>query len=111
MEALCGPMGRSGDVRAFGETTWNRWNRNRPIASKVETDRAGMEHFYMHFNAEGSKEKGVVQVQMTRLKGESEWEYRVLALDVPGRQRIYLENKEKVGINKKGGKMFGVRWW
>lgn len=112
IEALCGNMGSGGDIKAYGESsTWNKWNRNRPLASREETDRAGHEHLHMHFHAEGTRAEGVVQVHMTRLKGESEWEYQLLALDMPGRQRIFLENAEKMGVDKKGGKMFGVKWW
>jgi len=111
VEALCGSMGQGREIRAFGEATWNRWNRNRPIASKTEVDRAGMEHLRMHFHAEGPRGKGTVQVHMVRPKDGYEWEYHLLALDVPGRQRIVVESREKAGIDKKGGKMFGVKWW
>jgi import inner membrane translocase subunit TIM21 len=111
IDTLCGPMGRGKDISAYGETTWNKWNRNRPIASRTEMDRAGMEHLYMHFHAEGPKAKGTVQVHMVRPHGSNEWEYHVLALDVPGRQRVWVENKEKAGIDKKGRRMFGVKWW
>jgi import inner membrane translocase subunit TIM21 len=111
IEVLCGSMGNGRDISAYGETTWNRWNRNRPIASRTETDRAGMEHLYMHFHVEGRKATGTVQVHMVRPKGSHEWEYHLLALDVPGRQRILVESKEKAGIDKKGARMFGVKWW
>jgi len=79
----------------------------------MTTDRLGAEHWHIHFYVEGSAEKGVVKVHMVREEGAGkEWEYRVLALDVPGRERIWLENREKVaGVDKKGGKMFGVKWW
>lgn len=65
----------------------------------------------MHFHAEGPKAKGTVTVHMVRPKGGYEFEYHLLSLDVPGRSRIVVESKEKVGIDKKGGKMFGVKWW
>jgi import inner membrane translocase subunit TIM21 len=110
-DALCGSMGQGRDISAYGETTWNRWNRNRPIASRTHSDRAGIDHLNMHFHAEGPKAKGTVQVHMVRPHGSHEWEYHTLALDVPGRQRIWVENKEKAGIDKKGGTMFGVKWW
>ncbi|KIW05838.1 uncharacterized protein PV09_03042 [Verruconis gallopava] len=111
VDILCGPMGTGKQISAYGETTWNRWNRNRPIASRTETDRTGTEHLHMHFHVEGPKNKGVVRVHMIRLQGSNEWEYYLLALDVPGRDRVVLESKEKAGIDKKGGKMFGVKWW
>src|SRR6266480_2309456 len=58
-------LGDSKKIRAYGESTWNRWTRNRHIA-----------------------------------------------LDVPGDQRIYLENADtEQWESKKSGKMFGVRWW
>jgi import inner membrane translocase subunit TIM21 len=65
----------------------------------------------MHFNVEGPEAKGVVNVHMVKMQGENEWEYRFLALDVPGHQRIWVENRENAVMDKKSGKMFGVRWW
>jgi len=53
-----------------------------------------------------------VQVHVTKKPGEREWEYRLLALDVPGQQRVYLENADAsvIGMKRGQGKMFGVRW-
>ncbi|KAF2395711.1 inner membrane translocase subunit tim21 [Trichodelitschia bisporula] len=103
-------LGSRRDIKAYGESSWNRWNRNRAIASRRETDRMGTEHFYMHFNVEGPLSRGVAQVHLTKRKGDDEWEYRLLALDVEGHQRIYLENSD-AKFDKRSGKMFGVRWW
>ena len=99
------------EVKAYGEPSWSRWARNRMIASRLEKDRAGMEHLHMHFYVEGPEAKGTVNVHMTRQPGEKEFEYRMLALDVPGRQRYYLENADAQKVDqRKQGKMFGVRW-
>lgn len=35
------------DIEAHGEPSWSRWARNRVIASRLETDRAGVEHLHM----------------------------------------------------------------
>jgi import inner membrane translocase subunit TIM21 len=99
------------DVKAYGEPSWSRWARNRTIASRLEKDRAGVEHLHMHFYVEGEKAKGTVNLHMTRQPGEKEFEYRMLALDVPGKQRYYLENADaKMVDQRKQGKMFGVSW-
>lgn len=99
------------EISAYGEPSWSRWARNRTIASRNETDRAGVEHLHMHFYVEGPAAKGTVQVHMSRLPGQSDFEYRMLGLDVPGHQRYYLENADgKLLDQRKQGKMFGVRW-
>lgn len=99
------------EIEAHGEPSWSRWARNRTIASRHETDRAGIEHTYLHFYVTGPVTEGTVQVHVTKKPGEKEWEYRLLALDVPGRQRYYLENADAGLLSqRKQGKMFGVRW-
>ena len=98
------------DIKAYGEPSWSRWARNRTIASRLEKDKAGIEHFYMHFYVEGPVAKGTVNLHMTKRPGE-EFQYQVLALDVPGKQRHYLQNSAGAKLDqRKQGKMFGVRW-
>ncbi|KAK4972526.1 mitochondrial import inner membrane translocase subunit tim21 [Elasticomyces elasticus] len=106
--------GRSGgrDVKAYGEPSWSRWARNRMIASRTETDKLGTEHLYMHFYVEGPLNSGTVNLHMTRRHGEKDFEYRFLAVDVKGHERIYLENADAGKMDKRGqGRMFGVKWW
>ncbi|KAH9845107.1 mitochondrial import inner membrane translocase subunit tim21-like, partial [Teratosphaeria destructans] len=103
---------KSREIKAYGEPSWSRWTRNRSIASRHEVDRAGVEHTYLHFYVEGPVAKGTVRVHVVRRPGEHEWEYRMLALDVPGQQRHYLENAEAslLGAKRGVGKMFGLNW-
>ncbi|KAF2774396.1 import inner membrane translocase subunit tim-21, mitochondrial [Teratosphaeria nubilosa] len=113
LELLAGPgYHTSREIKAYGEPSWSRWARNRSIASRHEMDRAGVEHTYLHFYVEGPVAKGTVQVHVVRRPGEHEWEYRLLALDVLGQQRHYLENADAslVGARRGMGKMFGVKW-
>jgi import inner membrane translocase subunit TIM21 len=98
------------EISAYGEPSWSRWARNRTIASRVETDRAGIEHLHMHFYVEGPAAKGTVTVHMSKRPG-GDFEYQLLALDVPGQVRHYLENASASKLDqRKQGKMFGVRW-
>lgn len=97
------------EIEAYGEPSWSRWARNRTIASRYEKDRAGLEHLHMHFYVKGPVAEGTVNLHMTRREGE-EFQYRLLALDVPGHQRYYLENADSLLGSRKQGKMFGVRW-
>ncbi|KAK3701904.1 mitochondrial import inner membrane translocase subunit tim21 [Vermiconidia calcicola] len=99
------------EISAYGEPSWSRWARNRTIASRLEKDRAGMEHLHMHFYVEGPQAKGTVNLHMIRGPGEKDFVYHMLALDVPGKQRHYLENADSKKLDqRKQGKMFGVRW-
>lgn len=96
------------DLTFHGEPSWSRWARNRTIASRLETDRAGTEHLHMHFYVEGPVAEGTVQVHMARRPGE-DFQYQLLALDVPGQPRHYLEDaKSKPGSSK--GTLFGINW-
>ncbi len=76
----------------------------------METDKIGTTHFRMHFNVEGPDGGGVVNVHMTKTKDQDKLEYRLLTLNVPGREVVYLENKDSSEVKGKVGKMFGVQW-
>ena len=105
-------LGSSKKIKAYGEPTWNKWARARPIASTFQKDRYGVEHFIMHFNVEGPSNRGVVNLHMTKKPSDTEFEYQYLALDVKGQPRIYLENADEVtkAAKKSVGKMFGIKW-
>ncbi|KAI9795061.1 MAG: mitochondrial import inner membrane translocase subunit tim21 [Peltula sp. TS41687] len=101
-------------IKAYGEPTYSRWAKARPIASTVSKDQAGTEHLAMRFNVEGPKNKGVVSLQMTKRVDQKEFQYQYLALDVKNYPRIYLENADAVArgnASKKDGgmKLFGFR--
>ncbi|KAF8248354.1 mitochondrial import inner membrane translocase, subunit Tim21, partial [Wilcoxina mikolae CBS 423.85] len=101
-----------GTIKAYGEATWNRWARNRPIAASVTTDRYGVEHLRIHFNVEGDLDKGVVNLHLIKRPGQREYEYKYLFLDVAGTTRVYLENADdtqQYGENSKRG-FLGVKW-
>ncbi|KAI4198426.1 MAG: hypothetical protein LQ350_005286 [Teloschistes chrysophthalmus] len=85
-------LGSGHKIRAFGDPTWNRWARARPIASKNYRDSSDTEHFTMHFNVEGSSRRGIVDLHTFKRHGQSNWKYKYLFVDVKGQPRIYLEN-------------------
>ncbi|EEQ92057.1 hypothetical protein RJZ56_000733 [Blastomyces dermatitidis] len=105
-------LGDSKKIRAYGETSWNKWTRNRPIATTVEKDRIGREHMRMNFNVSGPRNDGVVSVHLIKNPQTNEFEYNILALDVKGHQRYYLENAEatKNSAKKTATKIFGIQW-
>ncbi|KAL9102449.1 MAG: hypothetical protein Q9163_002410 [Psora crenata] len=104
-------LGARKTVEAYGEPTSNKWARARPIASSTHKDSTGIEHFRMHFNVEGSERKGVVSLHMVKGPGHPDYEYRFLALDVPGYPRYYLENAHAPKEKRPAGfRMLGVQW-
>ncbi|KAG5301811.1 import inner membrane translocase subunit tim21 [Histoplasma ohiense] len=105
-------LGDSNKIRAYGETTWNKWTRNRPIATTVEKDRVGREHMRMNFNVSGPRNDGTVSVHLIKNPQTNEFEYNILALDVKGHQRLYLENAgaNKNAAKKAATKIFGIQW-
>ncbi|KAL8754664.1 MAG: hypothetical protein Q9199_004195 [Rusavskia elegans] len=103
-------LGSGHKIRAFGEPTWNRWARARPIASNTYKDTNGTEHFMMHFNVEGSSRRGVVNLHTFKGPG-ADWQYKYLALDVKGQPRIYLENTDATPEKKHSSFNFlGMQW-
>ena len=65
----------------------------------------------MHFNVEGSERSGVVSMHMVKTPGDTLYQYRYLALDVPGQPRLYLENIDNALDKKKPGfRMLGIQW-
>ncbi|KAN0086365.1 TIM21 domain containing protein [Elaphomyces granulatus] len=105
-------LGNSKKIRAYGETTWNKWVRNRPIATTVEKDQLGREHLRMHFHVEGPLNSGTVSLHMVRAPDQNAMQYQLLALDVKGHPRIYLENAHDDTMNgkKPSLKIFGIQW-
>jgi len=105
-------LGNSKKITAYGEPSWNKWRRARPIASTIRKDQYGTEHLIMHFNVEGPVNKGVVNMHMTKRTSDREFVYKYLALDVKGHQRIYLENADASTESpaKSKTKLFGVSW-
>ncbi|KAL8946398.1 MAG: hypothetical protein Q9222_007201 [Ikaeria aurantiellina] len=104
-------LGSGHRIRAFGEPTWNRWARARPIASNTYKDTSGTEHFMMHFNVEGSSRRGVVNLHTLKGPGQSEWEYKYLILDIAGQPRIYLENTNSTpGKGRSSFNFLGTTW-
>ncbi|KAE8374584.1 TIM21-domain-containing protein [Aspergillus bertholletiae] len=103
-------LGDRREIKAYGESTGNRWARNRPIATTIEKDRLGREHMRMNFHVEGPRNQGVVHVHMIKPLDKNEWEYQLLALDVKGHSRVILEQaREKPGVGQ-ALKIFGIQW-
>ncbi|KAJ9136475.1 hypothetical protein NKR23_g9875 [Pleurostoma richardsiae] len=106
-------LGPGNKIVAYGEETYNKWRRARPIASTETRDPQGNEHLLIHFNVEGPKNKGAVNIHLTKPAGHHEYEYRYFFVDVRGQQRIYLENAEGAtqhGSTKRNTKLFGINW-
>jgi len=112
VEMLAG-KGHGSEIEAYGEASWSRWARNRFISSRQEKDKIGVLHMNMHFYVSGPAcDQGTVYVHMVKGRDDSSFSYYSLALDVPGHDRIWLENAEAGKLDKRAqGKMFGVKWW
>lgn len=81
---------------------------SHPYISSHETMSQLMNH---PLQMEGPRNSGTVDVHLTKRPGASEFEYRYLFLDIPGHQRIYLENNDaKTASGAKKYKFLGVNW-
>ncbi|WEW59818.1 mitochondrial import inner membrane translocase subunit tim21 [Emydomyces testavorans] len=88
-------LGNPKKIRAYGEASWNKWTRNRPIATTLERDRFGNEHIKMHFNVTGPLSDGIVRVHLIKTQDQSEYKYQLLALDVPGTKEHWTQGNCK----------------
>jgi len=93
-------LGKKSSIKAYGEPTGNRWARNRPIASTVNVDRYGVEHFLIYFNVEGDISKGRVNLHLLKRPGQGEYDYKYLYLHVKGQPRVYLEGEPRKHTRK-----------
>ncbi len=67
----------------------------------------------MHFNVEGPRNKGVVNIHLVKAAGQSDYVYKHFYVDIRGHQRIYLENADVVsqdGGKKPKATLFGIKW-
>ncbi|MCJ1445210.1 MAG: mitochondrial import inner membrane translocase subunit tim21 [Stictis urceolatum] len=103
-------IGPSNKMKAYGENTWNRWTRNRAIASTITKDGYGRDNLLLNFYVEGPNGKGRVNVHMVRPEGGAHFEYKKLTLDVPGNKTIFLRNTDTPQDARKGFKFLGVEW-
>ncbi|RMJ22538.1 TIM21 [Aspergillus sp. HF37] len=104
-------LGDRRQIKAYGQSTWSRWARNRPIATSVQKDQLGRDHLRMNFNVEGPLNRGVVQLHMVKPLDKNEWQYLLLSLDVHGHRRINIEKaSDSAATGKKPVKLFGIQW-
>lgn len=65
----------------------------------------------MSFKIRGPLNSGTAQLYMVRRRDESHFSYGHLALDVPGQQRLYLENGDEQQQKKaEPGTFLGIKW-
>jgi len=106
-------LGDSKKITAFGEETHNKWRRARPIAATEKKDAQGNDHLYIHFNVQGPKGQGQVNMHLVKPVGQHEYGYKYFFIDVAGHSRVYLENTDpsvqKVE-DKQGFKFLGIKW-
>ena len=80
------------------------------MSQVTKDDKTGIETLNMRFLVQGKKAEGWVSLQMERLPGQLEFDYVLLALDVQGHQRVYLEGG-RTSTGKRGNRMLGIKLW
>lgn len=104
-------LGDPRKIVAHGEETLNKWRRARPVASSERSDSQGHDHLLMSFHVDGPLRSGIAQLHMVKRRGQSEYEYKYLFVDVKGHERIYLENADSSGARpKRQFNFLGVKW-
>lgn len=105
-------LGDPGEVSAYGENVNNSRRRSQPYVSTLRTDKHKIKHLLLHFTVKGPKSSGIVYVHMIKRPTEKSFDYQYLALDVMGKNRIYLENANKKlqSPATKALKLFGITW-
>lgn len=76
----------------YGESSSNRWSRNRPVAVTRGVDQYGVEHLWMRFYVMGStKVEGTVQAELLRPKDAYSFDFKYLTVQVAGMLFSILE--------------------
>ncbi|ODV72991.1 Tim21p [Cyberlindnera jadinii NRRL Y-1542] len=99
-------------LKAYGETTDNKWTRNRPISSTRRMDKSGKEHLFMRFHVESKQRHGSVQLESIH-DDVLHPEYSYIYLDVPGEKRHYIiapPQPKLLGSRDPNAGFLGVRW-
>ncbi|KAI9171131.1 Mitochondrial import inner membrane translocase subunit TIM21 [Paramyrothecium foliicola] len=105
-------LGDAKKITAHGDETFNKWRRARPLAATERVDPQGNHHLLMHFFVDGPANNGVAHLHMIKYRGQDDYEYKYLFVDVKGHPKIYLENADssQSGSGKDGFRLFGVKW-
>lgn len=99
-------------LKAYGESSDNKWTRNRPIASTRRVDKSGKEHLFMRFHVESGTKHGAVQLE-TIQADVLHPEYSYIYLDVPGEKRHYIiapPRPKLLGSRDQNTGFLGVKW-
>ncbi|CCH45631.1 Mitochondrial import inner membrane translocase subunit tim-21 [Wickerhamomyces ciferrii] len=99
-------------LKAYGESSDNKWTRNRPISSTRRMDKSGKEHLFMRFHVESPTKHGSVQLE-TIQADVLHPEYSYIYLDVPGEKRQYIINPPRpnlLGSRDQNTGFLGVKW-
>lgn len=69
----------------------------------------------MHFYVEGPRNRGTVGLHLVKNpRAMGDYEYKYFYVDIPGQERIYLENADAKPASQSGGdkkfKFLGVTW-
>jgi import inner membrane translocase subunit TIM21 len=122
-------LGDAKKITAHGDETFNKWRRARPLAyvlyrcfsrdktlttyrTSERVDPQGNHHLLMHFFVDGPANNGVAHVHMIKYRGQDDYEYKYLFLDVKGHPKIYLENADTStsADGKNNFRLFGIKW-
>lgn len=109
-------LGPADSIVAYGESPWSSFARARmagpaPTSQVTKDEKTGITTLRMRFLMTGKKAEGWVTLQMEKGPEDMEYEYVVLALDVAGHQRVYLEGGSASSRTKQSGRVLGVKLW
>jgi import inner membrane translocase subunit TIM21 len=103
-------------IKATGESMWSSYARARqvgptPMTEVSEDKRTGIRTIRMRFKVIGKKAEGWVTLHMEQKSEDFDFHFVLLALDVPGHNRVYIEGGTSAAAQKgKLGNIFGVNF-
>lgn len=114
-DACVEALGPANTMIFYGESIRSSFRRARvheptPIARTYKDERTGVESLKMQFLVKGEKAEGWVTMHLEKQPDERDFMWVLLALDVKGNQRIYMEGKDQGAVKKGSTKLFGVNW-
>ncbi|KAK9476254.1 TIM21-domain-containing protein [Lipomyces japonicus] len=101
-------------MTVHGESSSNKWSRNRPVALTRVIDKRGIEHILMRFYVEGDLGEGTVLTELTKNPDDSAFQYKYLHVVVGDKIVKIIEDPQtlKKRTEESGGiKFMGVKIW
>jgi hypothetical protein len=77
---------------------------------ETQDPKTGVRTVKLRFMVRGDKAEGWVSARLVKASEDAGYVFELLALDVEGQPRVYLEGKSPKLRGNSDGRIFGIKW-